>query len=69
VAIITPKLNFQNSDTMQSLRDRVTKVQGVDEVRMSRTLLPITRNTATIISTPIIEAICPTSPVSAASRS
>ncbi|MGV6480848.1 permease-like cell division protein FtsX [Pantoea agglomerans] len=33
-AIITPKLNFQNSDTMQSLRDRVTKVQGVDEVRM-----------------------------------
>ncbi|KAF6664009.1 cell division protein FtsX [Pantoea sp. EKM101V] len=34
VAIITPKLNFQNSNTMQSLRDRVTKVQGVDEVRM-----------------------------------
>lgn len=34
VAIITPKLNFQNADTMQSLRDRVTKVQGVDEVRM-----------------------------------
>ncbi|MXP50081.1 cell division protein FtsX [Pantoea sp. Eser] len=34
VAIITPKLNFQNSDTMQSLRDRVTKVQGVDELRM-----------------------------------
>ena len=34
VVIITPKLNFQNSDTMQSLRDRVTKVQGVDEVRM-----------------------------------
>jgi hypothetical protein len=28
---------------------------------LSRTLLPITRNTATIISTPIIEAICPTS--------
>ncbi|NYS31567.1 MULTISPECIES: permease-like cell division protein FtsX [unclassified Pantoea] len=34
VAIITPKLNFQNSDTMQNLRDRVSKVQGVDEVRM-----------------------------------
>ncbi|WP_313655009.1 permease-like cell division protein FtsX [Pantoea sp.] len=34
VAIITPKLNFQNADTMQSLRERVTKVQGVDEVRM-----------------------------------
>ncbi|PXV72780.1 permease-like cell division protein FtsX [Pantoea sp. PNA 03-3] len=34
VVIITPKLNFQNSDTMQTLRDRVAKVQGVDEVRM-----------------------------------
>ncbi|RWR02394.1 cell division protein FtsX [[Pantoea] beijingensis] len=34
VAIITPKLNFQNSTTMQSLRDRVAKVDGVDEVRM-----------------------------------
>jgi len=34
VAIITPKLNFQNSDTMANLRDSVAKVQGVDEVRM-----------------------------------
>lgn len=34
VAIITPKLNFQNSDTMQNLRERVGKVDGVDEVRM-----------------------------------
>ena len=34
VAIITPKLNFQNSETMQNLRDSVAKVQGVDEVRM-----------------------------------
>ena len=34
VAIITPKLNFQNSDTMANLRDNVAKVQGVDEVRM-----------------------------------
>ncbi|CAH0238372.1 permease-like cell division protein FtsX [Erwinia aphidicola] len=34
VAIITPKLNFQNSDTMNSLRDRVSKVQGIDEVKM-----------------------------------
>lgn len=34
VAIITPKLNFQNSDTMQNLRERVAKVDGVDEVRM-----------------------------------
>lgn len=34
VAIITPKLNFQSSDTMSSLRDRVAKVQGIDEVKM-----------------------------------
>ena len=34
VAIITPKLNFQNADTMQNLRERVAKVDGVDEVRM-----------------------------------
>ena len=34
VAIITPKLNFQNSDTMNNLRDRVSKVQGIDEVKM-----------------------------------
>lgn len=34
VVIITPKLTFQNSDTLQTLRDRVAKVQGVDEVRM-----------------------------------
>ncbi|CCG88943.1 permease-like cell division protein FtsX [Erwinia piriflorinigrans] len=34
VAIITPKLNFQNSATMDNLRDRVSKVQGIDEVKM-----------------------------------
>ncbi len=34
VAIITPKLNFQSSNTLQTLRDRVAAVQGVDEVRM-----------------------------------
>ncbi|WP_338635538.1 permease-like cell division protein FtsX [Erwinia persicina] len=34
VAIITPKLNFQNSGTMDSLRDRVSKVEGIDEVKM-----------------------------------
>ncbi|MCU5771236.1 permease-like cell division protein FtsX [Erwiniaceae bacterium BAC15a-03b] len=34
VAVITPKLNFQSSNTMQSLRDRVAAVDGVDEVRM-----------------------------------
>jgi cell division transport system permease protein len=34
VAIITPKLTFQNSDTMTNLSARVAKVQGVDEVKM-----------------------------------
>ncbi|KGT91097.1 cell division protein FtsX [Erwinia typographi] len=34
VVIITPKLTFQNNDTMNNLRDRVSKVQGVDEVKM-----------------------------------
>ncbi|WLS79220.1 permease-like cell division protein FtsX [Erwinia pyri] len=34
VAIITPKLTFQNSDTMSNLSARVAKVQGVDEVKM-----------------------------------
>lgn len=34
VAIITPKMSFQSSDTLNTLRDRVAAVQGVDEVRM-----------------------------------
>ena len=34
VAIITPKMSFQSSNTMESLRDRVAKVEGVDEVKM-----------------------------------
>lgn len=34
VAIITPELTFQSSDTLNSLRDRVAQVEGVDEVRM-----------------------------------
>ena len=34
VAIITPKLNFQGTDSMTTLRDRVAKVQGIDEVKM-----------------------------------
>ncbi len=34
VAIITPKMNFQDSNTLNTLRDRVAAVQGVDEVRM-----------------------------------
>lgn len=34
VAIITPQLNFQSSEVLNSLRDRVSAVQGVEEVRM-----------------------------------
>src|SRR5690606_1954408 len=34
VAIITPKMDFQSSETLNTLRERVTAVQGVDEVRM-----------------------------------
>lgn len=34
VAILTPKLNFESSATLQTLRDRVAQQQGVDEVRM-----------------------------------
>mgnify|MGYP003774574947 FL=1 len=34
VAIITPKLNFQSQETLNTLRDRVAAVQGIDEVRM-----------------------------------
>ncbi|NLS42967.1 cell division protein FtsX [BEV proteobacterium] len=35
VAIITPKLNFQSSQALTSLRDRVAAVYGVSEVRMN----------------------------------
>ncbi|WP_072550421.1 permease-like cell division protein FtsX [Candidatus Fukatsuia symbiotica] len=34
VAIITPKLNFQSSEMLHTLRERVSKVIGVAEVRM-----------------------------------
>lgn len=34
VAIISPKLDFQSSDTLNNLRENVSKVEGVDEVRM-----------------------------------
>ncbi|WCG83239.1 permease-like cell division protein FtsX [Pectobacterium sp. A5351] len=34
VAIITPKMSFQDSTTLTTLRDRVAATQGVDEVRM-----------------------------------
>ena len=34
VAIVVPKLDFQNPDSLNTLRDRVSRIQGVDEVRM-----------------------------------
>ncbi|WP_275553450.1 permease-like cell division protein FtsX [Mixta sp. Marseille-Q2659] len=34
VVIITPELNFQNEKTLQTLRDRVQHVDGVEDVRM-----------------------------------
>ncbi len=34
VAVIVPKLDFQGTESLNTLRDRVARVQGVDEVRM-----------------------------------
>ncbi|NIG63013.1 MAG: cell division protein FtsX [Serratia symbiotica] len=34
VAIITPKMSFQRTETLNTLRDHIAAVQGVDEVRM-----------------------------------
>ncbi len=34
VAIVVPKLDFQSTEALNTLRDRVTRIQGVDEVRM-----------------------------------
>ncbi|EMT0874274.1 cell division protein FtsX [Providencia stuartii] len=34
VAIITPKLDFQSSEVLTTLRDRVSQVNGIEEVRM-----------------------------------
>ena len=34
VAVVIPKLDFQSTDSLNTLRDRVSRVQGVDEVRM-----------------------------------
>ncbi|TDB49307.1 permease-like cell division protein FtsX [Photorhabdus khanii] len=34
VAIITPKIDFQSSQTLTTLRDRVSQVKGIEEVRM-----------------------------------
>ncbi len=34
VAVVTPKLDFQSTDSLNTLRDRITRIQGIDEVRM-----------------------------------
>lgn len=34
VAVVIPKLDFQSTNSLNSLRDRVAGIQGVDEVRM-----------------------------------
>ena len=34
VAIVVPKLDFQSTEALNTLRDRVSRIQGVDEVRM-----------------------------------
>lgn len=34
VAIITPKIDFQSSDVLLTLRDRVSQVAGIEEVKM-----------------------------------
>jgi len=34
VAIVIPKLDFQGTEALNSLRDRVSRIQGIDEVRM-----------------------------------
>ncbi len=34
VAVVIPKLDFQSTDSLNTLRDRITKLHGIDEVRM-----------------------------------
>jgi putative protein insertion permease FtsX len=34
VAVVIPKIDFQSTDSLNTLRDRVAQVSGVDEVRM-----------------------------------
>ncbi|EIC82625.1 permease-like cell division protein FtsX [Serratia sp. M24T3] len=34
LAIVTPKMNFEDSKTLSTLRDRIAAVQGVEQVRM-----------------------------------
>lgn len=34
VAVVVPKLDFQSTDSLNTLRDRISHLQGIDEVRM-----------------------------------
>ncbi|TNL05999.1 cell division protein FtsX [Kosakonia cowanii] len=34
VAVVVPKVDFQSTEALNTLRDRITRVQGIDEVRM-----------------------------------
>jgi len=34
VAVVVPKLDFQSTDSLNTLRDRISHIQGIDEVRM-----------------------------------
>jgi len=34
VAVVVPKLDFQSPDSLKTLRDRISHIQGIDEVRM-----------------------------------
>lgn len=34
VAVVVPKIDFQSTEALNTLRDRITRVQGIDEVRM-----------------------------------
>ena len=34
VAVVIPKLDFQGTDSLNTLRDRITRIKGIDEVRM-----------------------------------
>ena len=34
VAVVVPKLDFQSTEALNTLRDRITRINGIDEVRM-----------------------------------
>ncbi len=34
VAVVIPKLDFQSTASLNTLRDRISQINGIDEVRM-----------------------------------